>query len=274
MSTTAAVVSSGLPLSKIGQSGQPGRKYQAYFIRCTESPKIYVGITVNTLDRRFASHKSNARSGSDIALYKAMRKYGIDKFYIELASTTESWEELLELEKALIAKLGSLCSAGGGWNVTGGGEGVFLLRHSTETRAKMSASKKGRRGTPHSPEARLKMSASAMGKKISPQTRAKIAAAALGRIVSTETRAKIGAANKGKPGQVYSIEDRERMAAGWGVFPETREIVLSMYNSGISKAIIAKELNFSKATIAKMLRSKGVTYERLTKRVAGDAVRM
>jgi hypothetical protein len=48
---------------------------------------------------------------------------------------------------------------------------------SPETRAKLSAARKGRPGRPHSPETRAKMSAARKGRIPSAEARAKIAAA-------------------------------------------------------------------------------------------------
>ena len=67
-----------------------------------------------------------------------------------------------------------------------------------ETRARMSAAKKGR---PLSPETRAKMSAARKGHEVSPEARARIAAALKGRPgrpLSPEHRAKIATARKGR----------------------------------------------------------------------------
>jgi len=89
---------------------------------------------------------------------------------------------------------------------------------SAETRAKMSASRKGRiawnKGKKHSAETRAKMSASStrhfLGKKHSPETRAKLSAINTGKKLSAETRAKIGAKSRGKK---HSAETRAKLSA-------------------------------------------------------------
>ncbi len=55
-----------------------------YVIRNTVNSKVYVGQTRKTLSNRFSNHVSAAKHGKDYVIGKAMRKYGIDKFYIEL----------------------------------------------------------------------------------------------------------------------------------------------------------------------------------------------
>ena len=83
-------------------------------------------------------------------------------------------DEAIATEIELIARYGRLdLGTGMLTNMTDGGEGLSGIVHTAETRAKMSAAKKGRT---YSPETRAKMSAARMGKSRSPETRAKIAA--------------------------------------------------------------------------------------------------
>lgn len=114
-------------------------------------------------------------------------------------------------------------------NATDGGEGTDGRICLPETRAKISASKKGckpppctpeirakisaaHKGVPLSPEHCAKMSAANKGKYPSPETRAKMSAAARGRPKSPEHRAKIGAAGRGR---LHTPEARAKMRAAW-----------------------------------------------------------
>lgn len=54
-----------------------------YLISNNINNKKYIGQTSQTIKKRFGSHKSDARNGRDCALYRAMRKHGIDNFYVE-----------------------------------------------------------------------------------------------------------------------------------------------------------------------------------------------
>jgi hypothetical protein len=95
-------------------------------------------------------------------------------------------------------------------------------QHSPESRAKMSAARKGRPGRPLSPEHRAKISKAKMGRPLSPEHRAKVSEAQKGRTLSPEHRAKISKANKGKK---RSPETRSKMAAarrGRALSPESR----------------------------------------------------
>lgn len=53
-----------------------------YIIRNTVNNKVYIGQTKNTIKQRWQEHVRHARYGDQV-INRAMRKYGIDKFYIE-----------------------------------------------------------------------------------------------------------------------------------------------------------------------------------------------
>ena len=80
-------------------------------------------------------------------------------------------------------------------NHTDGGEGSLGCPCSPETRAKLRASKLGRRLTDDHKE---KISKAGMGRKPTPEIRVKLRLAKLGNNPSPETRAKISSSNKGK----------------------------------------------------------------------------
>lgn len=65
--------------------------------------KIYIGATTQTLEQRFKAHLYECNRGSQMLLYKAMRKYGTVNFYIELVDdTADSLDKLRELENYYI----------------------------------------------------------------------------------------------------------------------------------------------------------------------------
>ena len=55
-----------------------------YIIKNTINSKVYIGQTKVSIKLRFQNHLSAARKGKDYVIGKAIRKYGEDKFYIEL----------------------------------------------------------------------------------------------------------------------------------------------------------------------------------------------
>lgn len=93
----------------------------------------YVGFTSRKLKHRWSCHKSTAKIGHQGVLYRAIRKYGIDNFHIEILE--EGWDPKIGLgirEPFWIATLNPK------YNITKGGEGNLGLVHSEEYKRKMS----------------------------------------------------------------------------------------------------------------------------------------
>ena len=95
---------------------------KAYTITNTVNGKKYVGITSCQLQKRMREHKSEANRGSNKPLYKAMRKYGIDAFVMDLVAEAASIDELKQIEVSLIEALNTYFPNGAGYNLTLGGE--------------------------------------------------------------------------------------------------------------------------------------------------------
>lgn len=90
-----------------------------YKITNTETNKAYVGKTNLTIQERFNRHIRNS-SGGQTHLYKSMKKYGIDKFNIELLEECEP-DKLDQQEIYWIDELKTLMP--NGYNMTIGGDG-------------------------------------------------------------------------------------------------------------------------------------------------------
>ena len=90
-----------------------------YKITTTQSNKVYIGQTTNSLEYRFAEHKKNAKLGIKYHLYNAIRKYGEDTFNIELIEQCDN-QDLDNREKYWISYYNSYNN---GYNMTIGGEG-------------------------------------------------------------------------------------------------------------------------------------------------------
>lgn len=96
--------------------------------------------------------------------------------------------DALQAEQFLIGYYGRKDAGGLLHNFTDGGDGVTGMRHSQESRARISQSLIGnKRGaghphhtTPHSLATRLQMAAAARGRKLSEETRRKISRAGIG----------------------------------------------------------------------------------------------
>ena len=114
-----------------------------YEIRNDINNKVYVGITRrNTLKARWACHKHSAKSNTDTPLYRAMRKYGIDQFYIKEIKRLATEQELLLAEKDLIAfyRQQSNC-----YNILDGGESYFPITDKEAWKNKLKEKRKGKK---------------------------------------------------------------------------------------------------------------------------------
>lgn len=112
-----------------------------YIIKNTVNDKCYIGQTKNSIEYRFKKHISQINCKNQCsALYAAIRKYGVDCFFIEsLISGSFSKDELNILEIDFIDKYETLSP--NGYNLQTGG-GSFSL--SQEVRDKISNSLRGR----------------------------------------------------------------------------------------------------------------------------------
>lgn len=94
-----------------------------YIIKNTINNKVYIGQTTQPINIRFTNHKMASRV-EDTKLYRAIRKYGEDKFYIELLEGNVSIEELNKREQYWIQFFNSYYN---GYNSTLGGDGARYL---------------------------------------------------------------------------------------------------------------------------------------------------
>ena len=158
-----------------------------YKITNTVNQKHYIGISIhepesNRIRKHLAGHGSRV-------LASAVKKYGRDAFTYEILEENVFTELLPDLEVAYIAKFSTIAPKG--YNLTLGGDGIQGLKHTEESREKMSLAH--------------------LGKTISKETREKIGAANRGKIYSQETREKISNALRSRP--PYSQETREKIGA-------------------------------------------------------------
>lgn len=193
-----------------------------YLITNNANGKVYVGLTKHTADFRFAKHVIDARNGRGKALYRDILQFGPERFKVETLCDAPDIDRANELEKMYIARYRSTDPAIG-YNVLRGGSPDSVYSYtadvrrrigsihkgkvlSAETRAKMSASKKGKPGHRWSEEDKKKISLRMMGnkrqvgRKLSEETKTKMSAAAIkantGKKQSPETRAKRSASIK------------------------------------------------------------------------------
>jgi len=176
--------------------------------------------------------KANGSSGNP-HLRRIVRNAGGDLPKFKLREGL-SEHDAFALEKGLIHLLGKVKNGGPLVNITDGGDGVSGLRHSLKTIRKLRQKQKGnkyRLGQHPTPETRAKLSASKKGRPLSlahrkalsraqkkrppcsEETRRKISAAKTGKKWSPERRAILRAANRSREPEVRKRISRAVRAA-------------------------------------------------------------
>ena len=94
-----------------------------YKITNNINQKIYIGKTIRSINERFREHKRDSfkEECENRPLYRAMRKYGIQNFSVELIEETDNPEER---ERYWIEYYGSFKN---GYNATLGGDGKSYI---------------------------------------------------------------------------------------------------------------------------------------------------
>lgn len=90
-----------------------------YIIKNTINSKVYIGQTRVPINIRFSQHLSAARNKGHYTLYKAIRKYGEENFFIELIETC-AIDSLNDREEYWISFYNANKSSSG-YNMTPGG---------------------------------------------------------------------------------------------------------------------------------------------------------
>lgn len=125
--------------------------------------KVYIGVTKNTLSKRWNEHKSKSNS-SNRHLYKSIKKYGICNFNIEVIKIFDNEVDMYNYEIESIKKYKSTNRLFGYNNSIGGEKSSKGKRLSLETKEKISKYQKNRLRLPHSEETKKKMSEKAKGR--------------------------------------------------------------------------------------------------------------
>lgn len=174
--------------------------YNIYLITNLDNDKKYVGLTKFSITERFYQHVKRG-----FLLTEAIKKYGEDKFFIELIEEVDTAGRAYELEQYYIKEYNTKVPYG--YNLTDGGDGIFGWEVTEEYRQECSErvkqlhkeKKVGMYGKNHSDETKRKMSVASKGKskpwligrKLSPESIEKLRQINLGRVLSDETRKKI-----------------------------------------------------------------------------------
>lgn len=120
-------------MGKVWYNESSNRRFKMPHYKLTSpSGKVYHGITVRKIEARLNQHANNAKLGKDFPLYRAIRKYGMESFKIEILSDSIDITLLRQLEADAIAADKSYVP--NGYNATLGGEGTVGRACSKESR--------------------------------------------------------------------------------------------------------------------------------------------
>jgi group I intron endonuclease len=194
---------------------------QSYIITNKQNGKAYVGITTRKIARRWYEHCYVGNSCGQL-LNKAINKYGIDAFEIQVVASAKTIPDLKELEKQLIVQYQT--KVPNGYNLTDGGDGLTGYRHTEEQKKRYGDAK---RGTVHSTETKQKMKDAHLGennhfygKSHSEETKQRISATKqanptrywLGKQRNEETCKKISESLTGQLGRPHTEESKKKIS--------------------------------------------------------------
>jgi len=184
--------------------------YKIYVVTNRINGKQYVGQTVGGVLKRWTQHKSAARTKRKLHFHAAINKYGETNFGVEQVAWAFSKAYCDQLEEAWIRTLRTH-EREFGYNSTFGGEGA---RHIPETKAKLSAAKKGKPGHKRTPEQSLAAGARQAGEK----------AWNWGRRASEETRQKMSAIHSGPNNPMFGLFGENHPAFGIKHSEESKKV--------------------------------------------------
>lgn len=161
--------------------------YTVYQHKNKINGKIYIGITMQTPEKRWGTNGNNYKSSPHF--YSAIQKYGWDNFEHNILFERLSYEEACQKEQELIKQFNSM-NREFGYNSTSGGD-IFVMNN--ETKQKISQSMMGNTnglGHPCSEEKKRKISAAQKGRSFTEKHKQKLSKAAKQRHVPCSEKTK------------------------------------------------------------------------------------
>jgi group I intron endonuclease len=177
---------------KIEESNERMQLSGVYCIKCIVNGKVYVGSAIK-FKQRIGEHIRTLKAGIHHSKYvqRAWKKHGPESFRFFILEVTTS-ELLISCEQKWIDEL-QAANREYGYNSCPIAGNRLGMRHTAESRAKMSASGIGRIFTL---EHRARIASATRNRSV--EVRAKVSASNAARTYSAETRAKIGFASRNR----------------------------------------------------------------------------
>lgn len=177
-----------------------------YCVSHRTSGKLYVGITTQSVDKRWKAHCYNASRGVDTKFYAALRKYGPAAFDVVQLFAYPCLADAAAAEIECIAQLQLIET---GYNAALGGHTGQPRGHKRSEKAR-AALKLGAAKRAADPAWREKMRAVALARSQNPEYRAKLSRALTGKKHSDATKKLI---KEKRRNQITSPETRAKMSA-------------------------------------------------------------
>lgn len=219
----------------------PTESSGVYAIRHIASGRLYIGSAVR-VRHRWGQHLSSLRRSvhGNPPLQAAWNKYGEAAFSFELIEPVPAVHHLTAVEQTYIDYYGRVVRL---YNVCRTAGSRLGVRHTAETKAKLSAANKG--------------------KQPSAETRAKLSAANRGYVASDATRAKLSQSNRNR---AY------RHPTGWTHAQSTRDKIGAAHKGHTRNIGQTKDVN-SRAIMRASAKERGISEATRTKMAEGRAKR-
>jgi group I intron endonuclease len=194
-----------------------GKRAVIYKITCAVNGKGYIGVTTQTLKKRFSQHAVSKRM-----LGNSIRKYGKSNFTMEILLVGDE-DYCYDLESILIGSMNTHYT-GHGYNDSTGGQHAYAgVVKSDAWRKAHSERLKGRKNGPCSIETKEQISNTMKGRIFSNETKMKQSIARLGKSpankgipMTDQQKHKLSIAKKGSigpnKGKVMSEETKQKIS--------------------------------------------------------------
>ena len=216
-------------------------------IRLDKNEPFYIGIGSNELNnykRAYWTYERNEIWNRIVAK---------TDYEVEIILDDLTWLEACEKEKEFIKLYGRKnIKSGTLANMTDGGDGVFGMKHSTETKEKIGSVS---RGKILSEETRYKMSIAKKGRIVSEETKIKMSQVQKGKTHSEETKNKMRLSKLGKKQTPKQIESHK-------ILSELRKKKVSQFDLNMNyiktfESILETELDgFSRSCVCRCISGK------------------
>lgn len=178
--------------------------------------RSYIGKTIGTLRNRQYQHKCDAKNRPETYFHNAICRHGLEAFDWSVLYESDDPSKLSEIEMVFIALLNT--KKPNGYNLSDGGEGRIGVEVGLETRAKISAIMKSRKGRHHTEQFKRELAQRNRDRVWRQESKDKIGAKNKAKVPTPEMIARMSAARKGKK---MMLRQRQKSAAvGW----ETRQL--------------------------------------------------